>query len=141
MIEYLLPHQVGILGIAMMLLLLVFRIPVAIAMLIVGFLGIGILNGWSAAMSVLGGEAFVIVTFYELSVIPLFILMGNLASVSGMSRDLYDTAYSWFGHWRGGLASSTIVGCAGFAALSGSSSISLVPLGLIRRLSCCTRVF
>ncbi|SVE29514.1 uncharacterized protein METZ01_LOCUS482368, partial [marine metagenome] len=49
-----LPHQVGILGIAMMLLLLVFRIPVAIAMLIVGFLGIGILNSWSAAMSVLG---------------------------------------------------------------------------------------
>ena len=131
MIEYLLPHQVGILGIAMMLLLLVFRIPVAIAMLIVGFLGIGILNGWSAAMSVLGGEAFVIVTFYELSVIPLFILMGNLASVSGMSRDLYDAAYSWFGHWRGGLASSTIVGCAGFAALSGSSIASAVTMGRV----------
>ena len=57
--------------------------------------------------------------------------MGNLAGVSGMSRDLYDAAQSWFGHLRGGLASSTVVGCAGFSALSGSSLASAVTMGRV----------
>ena len=59
------------------------------------------------------------------------VLMGNLAGVSGMSRDLYDAAQSWFGHYRGGLASSTVVGCAGFSALSGSSLASAVTMGRV----------
>jgi len=125
------PTEIGILGIIALFILLALRVPVAISMIIVGFVGTGVLNSWPAAMSTLSGETFVISTFYEVSVIPLFVLMGNLAAVSGMSRDLYDAAYAWVGHWRGGLASSTIVGCAGFAALSGSSVASAVTMGRV----------
>jgi len=125
------PTETGIIGILCLFILLAIRVPVAIAMIVVGFVGTGLLNNWSAAMSTLSGETFEIARFYELSVIPLFVLMGNLAAVSGMSRDLYDAAYAWVGNWRGGLASSTIVGCAGFAALSGSSIASAVTMGRV----------
>jgi len=125
------PTEAGIAGIACLFVLLALRVPVAISMILVGFVGTGLLNSWPAAMSILSGETFEIARFYELSVIPLFVLMGNLAAVSGMSRDLYDAAYAWVGNWRGGLASSTIVGCAGFAALSGSSIASAVTMGRV----------
>jgi tripartite ATP-independent transporter DctM subunit len=99
--------------------------------MIVGVAGIWALNGWQAAMSTLADESFVIASNYELIVIPLFILMGNFAAISGMSGDLYRAAYAWFGHWRGGLASATIASCAGFAALSGSSVASAVTMGRV----------
>ena len=125
------PTQIGLVGLMALFVLLAARMPVAIAMMIVGFVGTATLNGLPAAMSTLSGQAFGVATFYELSVIPFFVLMGNLAGVSGMSRDLYNAAYSWVGHWRGGLASSTIVGCAGFAAMSGSSIASAVTMGRV----------
>jgi tripartite ATP-independent transporter DctM subunit len=121
----------GLVGLAALFTLLALRMPVAIAMAIVGVVGFGFMNGWAPALSMLADEAFVISNNYELIVIPLFILMGNFASVSGMSRDLYNAAYSWFGHWRGGLASATIAACAGFAALSGSSVASAVTMGRV----------
>ncbi len=121
----------GLLGLAALFALLAFRMPVAIAMALVGVVGFGFMNGWTPAISMLADEAFVISNNYELIVIPLFILMGNFASVSGMSRDLYNAAYGWFGHWRGGLASATIAACAGFAALSGSSVASAVTMGRV----------
>jgi len=122
---------VGVLGIIILFVLLGMRMPVAVAMIAVGLGGITILNSWSAAASTLIRETFVLASFNELSVIPLFVLMGNLATISGMSRDLYDAANSWFGGFRGGLASATIVGCAGFAALSGSSVASAVTMGRV----------
>ena len=105
--------------------------PVALAMMVVGFSGTIAINGLPAAMSTLGGEAFEISTTETLIVVPLFILMGNLAGVSGISKDLYAAAYAWLGHYRGGLASATIGGCAGFAALSGSSIASAVTMGRV----------
>lgn len=123
--------EIGIIGLVTLFALLAIRMPVATSMIIVGFIGTWVLNGAPAALTTLSGETFAIATFFNLSVIPLFVLMGNLAGVSGMSRDLYDAAYSWVGHWRGGLASSTIVGCAGFAALSGSSLASAVTMGRV----------
>ncbi len=122
---------VGLIGLAALFGLLAIRTPVAIAMMLVGVVGIGVLNGWKASMSTLVDESFVIASNYELIVIPLFVLMGNLATISGMSRDLYRAAYAWFGHWRGGLASATIASCAGFAALSGSSVASAVTMGRV----------
>jgi tripartite ATP-independent transporter DctM subunit len=80
---------------------------------------------------VVAGEIFGEASNYSLTILPLFILMGNLAGVSGMSRDLYDAAHSWFGHMKGGLASSTIVGCAGFSALSGSSLAAALTMGRV----------
>ncbi len=125
------PELVGAIGLAGFFALLVFRVPIAMAMLITGFAGIAAISGFSAACAVLGTETFEIASFIELSVIPLFVLMGNLAGLSGMSRDLYDAAYAWAGHHRGGLAGATIVGCAGFAALSGSSFASAVTMGRV----------
>lgn len=125
------PTWTGIVGLLALFVLLGMRMPVAIVMMLVGFIGIAYLNSWDAALSTLADEAWVITSNYEFIVIPLFILMGNFASISGMSRDLYGAAYSWFGHWRGGLASATIAACAGFAALSGSSVASAVTMGRV----------
>ncbi len=122
---------IGVIGILALFGLLAIRMPVGIVMMLVGFVGIGVMNGWPAALSTLGSEPFVIASNFELMIIPMFVLMGNLASMSGMSRDLYGAAYAWFGHWRGGLASATIAACAGFAALSGSSVASAVTMGRV----------
>ncbi len=122
---------VGIIGLGGLFFLLAFRTPVAIAMMVIGVIGIWVLNGWQASMSTLVDESFVIASTYELIVIPLFVLMGNFATISGMSADLYRAAYAWVGHWRGGLASATIASCAGFAALSGSSVASAVTMGRV----------
>ena len=122
---------IGTIGVIALFVLLALRMPVAMTMLIVGFFGTIALNGLHAALSTLGGETFEIASTGMLIVVPLFVLMGNLAGVSGMSRDLYDAAYAWVGHHRGGLASATIGGCAGFAALSGSSIASAVTMGRV----------
>jgi len=122
---------IGTIGIIVLFALLALRMPVAMTMLVVGFVGTIAINGLTAALSTLGGEAFEITTTGTLIVVPLFVLMGNLAGVSGMSKDLYEAAYAWLGHMRGGLASATIGGCAGFAAMSGSSIASAVTMGRV----------
>ena len=122
---------IGLTGIVALLILLMLRIPVAFAMFLVGFLGIWQLNGWNAAMSLLSSETFTLASNPELVVVPLFILMGNVASHTGMSRQLYDAAYAAIGQVRGGLASATVIGCGGFAALSGSSVASALTMGKV----------
>lgn len=122
---------VGILGLILLLVLMTLKMPVAFAMIVAGLAGITMLNSWPAAVATLFTETWGTLTYVELTVIPLFVLMGNIASASGMSRDLYNTAYSWIGHFRGGLAHATIVGCTGFAALSGSSVASALTLGRV----------
>lgn len=138
----------GILGLLSLFVLLALRMPVALSMLGVGFVGTIIANaskfisigmppdqawsrGWNIAYSNLAGETFEAASNFNLLVIPMFILMGNLAGVSGMSKDLFNAAYRWMGHLRGGLASATIAACAGFAALSGSSLASAVTMGRV----------
>lgn len=125
------PTLVGIAGLVLLFALLALRMPVAFAMLIVGVAGIATLNSFDAALATMASEAWVLSSQQSLAVIPLFVLMGNLATVSGMSRDLYSAAYAWIGHWRGGLASATVLGCAGFAALSGSSVASAITMGRV----------
>jgi tripartite ATP-independent transporter DctM subunit len=121
----------GVAGIAALLVLLALRMPVGIAMMLVGTGGIALLANERAALSTLTNEAITITTKVELLVIPLFILMGNLATASGLSRNLYDAAYAWVGARRGGLASATVLGCAGFSALCGSSVASAVTVGRV----------
>ncbi|MAQ83936.1 TRAP transporter large permease [Psychromarinibacter halotolerans] len=125
------PAATGLVGIIALFVLLALRIPVAFAMFIVGFVGIAALNGLNAATSLLASEAFTLGSSAELVVIPLFILMGNIASVTGMSRRLYDAAYAVIGQLRGGLASATVIGCGGFAALSGSSVAAALTMGRV----------
>ena len=123
-------ETLGLLGLSALLVMLFIRIPVGIAMLIVGGGGIWLIRP-PAAIPVLAGEIFGQASAYPLIILPLFILMGNLAGISGMSRDLYDAAHSWVGHMRGGLAAATIVGCAGFSALSGSSLAAALTMGRV----------
>ncbi|MDA9954033.1 TRAP transporter large permease [Planktomarina sp.] len=124
-------EAIGFTGIAALLSLLVLRVPVAFAMFLVGFIGIWVLNGWNGAMGLLSSETFTLASSSELVVVPLFILMGNVASATGMSRQLYNAAYAIIGHIRGGLASATLLGCGGFAALSGSSVASALTMGKV----------
>ncbi|MBU1307484.1 MAG: TRAP transporter large permease [Alphaproteobacteria bacterium] len=138
----------GLLGLLVLFILLALRMPVALSMLGVGFIGTVVANanqfinvgmasgeawarGWTIAYSNLSGETFEAASNLNLLVIPMFVLMGSLAGVSGMSKDLFAAAYSWMGHFRGGLASATIAACAGFAALSGSSLASAVTMGRV----------
>jgi tripartite ATP-independent transporter DctM subunit len=79
----------------------------------------------------LGSEAYHVSSNYALSVIPLFVLMGHFATLSGMARDFYAAAYAWIGHWRGGLAGATIAACAGFSALTGSSVACAATIGQV----------
>ncbi len=125
------PALLGALGLALVLVLMSQRVPVALAMAAVGFAGLAVLNSWPAALATLVTETWSTAIFYELTVIPFFVLMGNVASVSGMSRDLYGAANAWVGHLRGGLAHGTVLGCTGFAALSGSSVASALTIGRV----------
>jgi len=110
----------GLLGFAAMFVLMALRVPIAVAMGIVGFVGLGLVRSWPAAISSTAGE-FTGIGSYTLSVVPLFVLMGNFVTRADMSRELYHAAYTLIGHKRGGLAMSTIAACAGFGAICGSS--------------------
>jgi tripartite ATP-independent transporter DctM subunit len=125
------PTAVGLIGMAALLALLALRMPIGIAMTLVGAVGIAVLNSPDAALHSLGAFPYSSAAVQAFAVIPLFVLMGNFAAVSGMGRSLYVAAYAWLGHWRGGLASATILACAGFAALSGSSVASAVTMGRV----------
>ena len=125
------PTHLGIVGFGLILFLMSQRVPVAIAMIIVGLAGLTILNSWPAAIATLVTETWSTSIFYELTVIPFFVLMGNVASTCGMSRDLYNAANAWVGWMRGGLAHGTVLGCTGFAALSGSSVASALTIGRV----------
>lgn len=123
-------ETVAFLGFAALFILLFIRMPVGLSMMLVGTVGIYMIRA-KAAVPALAGEIFGEAANFPLMIIPLFVLMGNLAGVSRMSRDLYDAANAWLGHMRGGLASATVVGCAGFSALSGSSLAAALTMGRV----------
>lgn len=125
------PTTAGLIGMAALLVLLFTRMPIGIAMALVGSIGIAVINSPNAALNSLGSFPYSHAAVQALAVIPLFVLMGNFAAVSGMGADLYKAAYAWMGHHRGGLASATVLACAGFAALSGSSVASAVTMGRV----------
>ncbi len=113
--------EFGALLFAICLLLIAFRMPVGIAMFVVGGFGFVSLAGWGAFLNLLNTGPFGRVSSYTLSVLPLFLLMGQFATQAGLSRSLFEAARAWVGHRRGGLAISTICGCAAFGAICGSS--------------------
>jgi tripartite ATP-independent transporter DctM subunit len=125
------PTTAGVTGMLVLLALLLLRMPIGLAMALTGAAGFAVLNSPDAALHVLGSYPYSYGAVHALAVIPLFVLMGNLAVVSGMSGDLFAAAYAWMGHRRGGLASATVLACAGFAALSGSSVASAITMGRV----------
>ncbi|WP_346897669.1 TRAP transporter large permease [uncultured Roseibium sp.] len=123
--------MIGLSGLGAMFILMILRMPVGMAMLAVGYFGTLILNGDRSANALLVTETFSATSNYSLTVVPLFILMGNIASVAGFSSRLYEAAFAWVGWLRGGLASASIIGCAAFAAVSGSSVATAVTIGKV----------
>jgi TRAP-type C4-dicarboxylate transport system permease large subunit len=113
----------ALVGLLAMMLLAFVRIPIALSMGIVGVIGYAYMRDWSwgAAFATVQTKLYETGRNYTLSVVPLFILMGNFVTRAGMSQELFRTAYSFIGHRRGGLAMATICGCAGFGAICGSS--------------------
>jgi tripartite ATP-independent transporter DctM subunit len=108
-------------GFALLIVLIMAGMPIAFAMGIVGLFGSALYLGLPAALSMVGQITYETGLSYELSVIPLFILMGSFVTRSGMSDELYAAANAWLGHRRGGLAQATVVACAGFSSVCGSS--------------------
>jgi tripartite ATP-independent transporter DctM subunit len=125
------PVTIGLIGIGALFALMILRTPVAFAMMIVGFFGLWILEGTRAAGAVVLTESYGAVSNYSLIVVPMFILLGNVASAAGFSRALYDAAFAWVGRFRGGLASASVLGCAVFSAVSGSSVATAVTIGKV----------
>lgn len=125
------PTTVGTLGIVLLFVLMIFRTPVAFAMLLSGFFGMWALEGMRTAGALILTESYAAVASETLIVVPMFVLLGNIASVAGFSRGLYDAAFAWVGHYRGGLASASVLGCAAFSAVSGSSVATAVTIGKV----------
>ena len=125
------PTTVGTLGIVLLFALMIFRTPVAFAMLLSGFFGMWALEGMRTAGALILTESYAAVASETLIVVPMFVLLGNIASVAGFSRGLYDAAFAWVGHYRGGLASASVLGCAAFSAVSGSSVATAVTIGKV----------
>jgi len=111
----------SIVGLGAVLLLVFLRMPIAIAMALVGFIGFMEIRGFRAAISMVGRLIIDAAQDYGLSVVPLFILMGLFVSRGGLAKELYQVSFAFLGHLRGGLAMATIVACAGFSAICGSS--------------------
>lgn len=111
----------ALIGFAAMLLLIFLRVPVAFSMALVGFIGVGLMRNWPSAYAMTGAVVRESGFQYLLSVLPLFILMGNFITQAKLSKELYAAAYAFLGHRKGGLAMSTVVACGGFGAVCGSS--------------------
>jgi C4-dicarboxylate transporter DctM subunit len=111
----------SLLGFGAVFALAALRVPLAFAMGLVGVVGLGLLRGWPASFASASQVVFETGFAYTLSVVPLFILMGNFVARAGLAHELFRAAYSFVGHVRGGLAHATIIACAGFGAICGSS--------------------
>jgi tripartite ATP-independent transporter DctM subunit len=111
----------ALIGFVAIFALALIRVPLAFAMGLVGFAGIGLTRGWDPAYASAAQVVYETGFAYTLSVIPLFILMGNFVARAGLAHELFQAAYAFIGHLRGGLAHATIAACAGFGAICGSS--------------------
>ena len=121
--------MVGMIGIVILLaVMIVLQMPVGFAMAMVGFCGLWYVTGLDSALSMIGTDTWANFSSYGLTVIPLFILMGTICFHSGVNKNLYNTAYKWFGRTRGGIAMATVMACAGFAAICGSNNATAATM-------------
>jgi C4-dicarboxylate transporter, DctM subunit len=113
--------EIGSWGVAALLVVLFLRVPIGVALALVGVCGYAAVDGWRKALAMMGSVPFELASAYSLSVVPLFILMGAVATRAGMSRELFDAANAVFSGFRGALANATVGACAAFGAICGSS--------------------
>ena len=123
--------EFGFLMLGVLLVLIALRLPIAIAMITVGITGYLILAGWTPLLNYFNGAAYWRFSTYDLSVVPLFLLMGQFATRAGMSKALFDAANVFLGHRKGGVAMAAIGGCAGFGAICGSSLATAATMGQV----------
>jgi len=122
---------IGIIGIVVLVILLFSKMPVGFVMAFLGFLGFSYVVNLTAGLNLLAKDVFETFSSYSLTVIPLFVFMGQIAFHSGISRRLYDSVYVFMGHYRGGLAIATIAACAGFSAISGSTNATAATMATV----------
>ena len=126
------PVLVGIAGIILLLLALFFLgMPVGFAMGIVGFCGFSYVVSLNAGLNMVGSTLWATFSKYGLTVIPLFIFMGQIAFYSGVNQKLYHAAYKWVGHIRGGIAMATVLACAAFSAICGSNAATAATMSTV----------
>jgi len=125
------PVEIGILGCIALLILLAASLPVAFAMAVVGFVGFSVIVSPSAAQSVITLDFYETFTSYSLTVIPLFVFMGQISFHSGISRRLFDAAYHWLGYLPGGLAMATVGACTLFGAICGSGPATAATMAAV----------
>jgi tripartite ATP-independent transporter DctM subunit len=125
------PLVIALLATIGMFVLIALHIPIGVAMALAGVVGFACLSGWPPALALLASGPVSVLSNMDLAVIPLFLLMGSFAGVSGLSADIYRLAYALIGHRPGGLAQATIVGCAGFGAVCGSSIATAATMGRV----------
>ena len=125
------PEWIGIVGVCVLMLLMFSGMWLGFAMALVGFLGLIFISGFDGAVKVLGTNPYTTMAFYPISSLPFFVVMGIIVGAAGLSTDLYATAHKWFGRLPGGLAISTTFACGGFAAITGSSSASVLTMGSV----------
>ena len=125
------PATIGIIGIVIMILLFMTRMPVAFVMAAVGVVGFSIMTTPHAGLVLLSRNVYEVFASYDLTTIPLFILMGQLGFNSGISKRLYKAAYTFMGHVRGGLAMATVTACTAFGAICGSSPATAATMATV----------
>jgi tripartite ATP-independent transporter DctM subunit len=122
---------IGIIGIIILVVFLFTNMPVGFVMGFVGFLGFSYIKGFGPGLSIMAKDVFEVFSSYGLTVVPLFVFMGQLSFYSGISRRLYDSAYVLLGSRRGGLAMATVGACAGFSAISGSTNATAATMATV----------
>lgn len=125
------PITLGFIGLGALVLLIIIRMPIAYAMLLVGGVGTVVLSGERVLLAQLKTLAYGHFSIYDLSVVPLFVLMGALATKTGLSHDLFRAANAWLGRLKGGTAMAGIAACAGFGAVCGSSLATASTMGKV----------
>ena len=122
---------VGIVGITVMVIIFLTRMPVAFVMALVGYVGFSIMVSFKGGLALLSRNVYEVFSSYGLTTIPLFVLMGQLAFNSGISRRLYDAAFKYLGSIRGGLAMATVSACTAFGAVCGSSPATAATMATV----------
>jgi tripartite ATP-independent transporter DctM subunit len=125
------PIQIGIVGVVLLIALLFTKFPVAFCMALVGLVGFGYLVSPEAALNIIIKDFYTVFSSYDLTVVPLFVFMGQILFYSGISRKLYDAAFAWLGHFKGGLAMATVGACACFSAICGSTNATAATMASV----------
>jgi len=125
------PVHAGIIGIVFLIVILFSKFPVAFCMALVGFLGFGYLVSPEAALNIIAKDFYSVFSSYGLTVVPLFVFMGQILFYAGISRKIYDAAYAWLGHYKGGLAMATVGACASFSAICGSTNATAATMATV----------